>query len=188
MTERHLPCLWALWLLFAALMPGATFARDISVESVAARVEDGRFIVDARLEIRLNRSTLEALENGVTLEFELETRLMRPRRLWWDAQVVTSTRRFLLTRHALADGYTLNEPGADQQQTFKNIDEALSALGDVRDFVAGKAAADDTVKKYRARLRLRLDIEALPAPLRPIAYVSPSWRVSSGWYEWVFVP
>ena len=35
---------------------------------------------------------------------------------------------------------------------------------------------------------VRAEIEALPAPLRPIAYVSPSWRLSSGWYEWVFVP
>lgn len=188
MTERRLPCLWTLWLLLAVLWPGAAVARGINVESVAARVEDGRFIVDARLEIRLNRSTLEALENGVTLEFDLESRLMRPRRFWWDAQIITSTRRFLLARHALADGYTLNEPGAGQQQTFKDIDEALSALGHVRDFVVGKAAADEAARKYRARLRLRLDIEALPAPLRPIAYVSPSWRVSSGWVEWVFVP
>ena len=188
MTEPACRNRWPLCLLLTLLWSCGALARNITVESVASRVEDGQFIVDARLDVRLNANASEALENGVTLEFELETRLMRPRRLWWDAQVVTSTRRFLLTRHALADGYTLNEPGADQQQTFKNIDEALSALGEVRDFVAGKAAADDTVKKYRARLRLRLDIEALPAPLRPIAYVSPSWRVSSGWYEWVFVP
>jgi|LNFM01.1.fsa_nt_gb hypothetical protein len=188
MTERRLHGLWMLWLLLAVLWPGATFARNITVETVAARIDEERFVVDARLDVKLNKNTLEALENGVTLEFDLESRLMRPRRFWWDAEVITATRRFLLSRHALADGYTLSEPGADQQHTFKNIEEALDALGDVRDFVVGQAAADKPVKKYRARLRLRLDIEALPAPLRPIAYVSPGWRVSSGWYEWVFVP
>jgi hypothetical protein len=68
------------------------------------------------------------------------------------------------------------------------MDDALAALGEVRDFMAGSAAGQVPAGKYRGRLRLRLDIEALPAPLRPIAYISPSWRLSSGWYEWVFVP
>ena len=38
--------------------------------------------------------------------------------------------------------------------------------------------------EYTLAIRAKLDIEALPAPLRPVAYVSPSWRMSSGWYEW----
>ena len=37
---------------------------------------------------------------------------------------------------------------------------------------------------YAARIRARLDIEALPSPLRPIAYLSPKWRLDSGWFEW----
>jgi hypothetical protein len=187
-TEPVFRSRWLLCLLLTLLWSSGALARNITVESVASRIEDGQFIVDARLAVRLNANTSEALENGVTLEFELESRLLRPRRFWWDAQVTATKRRFLLSRHALADGYTLSEPDAEHQQTFKDVDAALAALGDVRHFIAGDAAGDKAVKKYRGRLRLRLDIEALPAPLRPIAYVSPGWRLSSGWYEWVFVP
>jgi len=188
MTERRVQVLLAVWALLIVLWPAGALARDFKVESVAGRIADGQFIVDARIDVQLNESTLEALENGVTLEFELQVALLRPRRLWWDSEVTAVTRRYLLARHALADGYTLSEPGADQRLTFKNIDEALAALGEVRNFAAGSAAEQAPAGKYRGRLRLRLNIEALPAPLRPIAYVSPSWRLSSGWYEWVFVP
>lgn len=188
MGERRMPTLLAAWALLACLWPASLFARDFRIESVAGRIADGQFVVDARIDVELNASTIEALENGVTLEFELQAALMRPRRLWWDAEVTKVTRRFLLGRHALADGYTLSEPGADQHQIFKSLEDALAALGEVRDFKAGSAAVQAAADKYRGRLRLRLDIEALPAPLRPIAYISPSWRLSSGWYEWVFVP
>ena len=188
MNERRMRNLLAIWAFLVFLWPGSALARDFKIESVAGRITDGQFIVDARIDVKLNESTIEALENGVTLEFELQAALLRPRRLWWDAEVTAVTRRFLLGRHALADGYTLSERGADQQQRFKNMDDALAALGEVRDFMAGSAAGQVPAGKYRGRLRLRLDIEALPAPLRPIAYISPSWRLSSGWYEWVFVP
>ena len=188
MSERVHRRRWLLCLLLAVLWPAVAFARNITVESVASRVEDGRFIVDARLDVKLNPNTSEALENGITLQFELESRLLRPRRFWWDAQVTTTKRRFLLARHALADGYTLTGPDAEHQQTFKDVGAALAALGDVQGFVADDAISEQPAKQYRGRLRLRLDIEALPAPLRPIAYISPGWRLSSGWYEWVFVP
>ncbi|HMM78084.1 MAG TPA: DUF4390 domain-containing protein [Gammaproteobacteria bacterium] len=172
-------------LLFAAcVMPAA--ARDIEVRALSSRVEAGRFLIDATLDVRLTPNTREALDNGVTLQFVLETSLLKPRRLWWDDELTNETRRFLLSRHALADGYLLSEAGSDRQQTYKRLEDALQALGSFEGYDAGEVDDARPPRQYRGRLRLRLDIEALPAPLRPIAYVSPSWRVSSGWYEWSF--
>lgn len=186
MAERRLPRSCGLWLLLLACWAGLAAARDIKVEAVSSRIENGHFVLDAQLDVHLTDSTREALENGVTLEFELDTRLLRPRRFWWDGELLTATRRFLLSRHALADGYLVSEPGTDRQQTFKEIDDALRGLGALEAYDAGRIDQVPAGKHFRGRLRLRLDIEALPAPLRPIAYVSPSWRVSSGWYEWTF--
>ena len=38
--------------------------------------------------------------------------------------------------------------------------------------------------KYLARIRLYLDIDSLPSPLRPRAYFSSDWNISSQWYRW----
>ena len=186
MIERRLTGLVTLWLLLAACWAGIAHARDIKVVTVSSRIENGQFVIDAQLDVALNKNTREALENGITLEFDLTTKLLRPRRFWWDGELLTTTRRFLLSRHALADGYLLADRDSGQQQTFKHLEDALHALGALDHYVTGPVADDAPSSQYRGRLRLRLDIEALPAPLRPIAYVSPSWRISSGWYEWTF--
>jgi hypothetical protein len=39
-------------------------------------------------------------------------------------------------------------------------------------------------ERYEGALRARLDIEALPAPLRVFAYLSDDWRLTSEWYTW----
>ncbi len=190
MFEQGLSPLRAAWfgmLLLLAVCPIPTAqARGIDVQSLSSRIDEGRFIIDAVLDVRLTDNTREALENGVTLQFELETRLLRPRRFWWNRELLHETRRFLLSRHALADGYLLSEADTDQQQAYKRLEDALQALGTLEGYVAGEVDDEQPSRQYHGRLRLRLDIEALPAPLRPIAYVSPSWRVSSGWYEWIF--
>lgn len=186
MAERRLRRIFGLCVLLMACWAGCAAARDITVEAVSSRIEDGHFVLDAQLDVHLTENTREALENGVTLEFELDTRLLRPRRFWWDGELASGTRRFLLSRHALADGYLLSEQGSDRQQTFKALDDALRGLGALQGYDAGRVDPALRGRHFRGRLRLRLDIEALPAPLRPIAYVSPSWRVSSGWYEWTF--
>lgn len=185
--ERSLPItrwLGLLLLCAACAMPAA--ARDIDVRALSSRVENGHFVIDATLAVHLTDNTREALDNGITLQFVLETQLLKPRRLWWDGELLHATRHFLLSRHALADGYLLSEVGSDRQQTYKVLADALEALGTLEGYDAGEFDDVDPPRLYRGRLRLRLDIEALPAPLRPIAYVSPSWRISSGWYEWRF--
>ena len=35
---------------------------------------------------------------------------------------------------------------------------------------------------YWVYLQIRLDIESLPVSLRPVAYLSPQWRLNSDWY------
>ena len=52
-------------------------------------------------------------------------------------------------------------------------DVAVLAFGDMKDG-----------RRYAVRLRGRLDIEALPTPVRLLAYVSSAWDMDSDWYKW----
>lgn len=173
-----------LLLLIAAIAPGISHARSISVDHVSARIAKNRLVLNAKFDIHLNESAIEALDNGVALEFELESRLLLARPFWWDATVATTMRTYRLTRHALADRYTLRLVGTDKSQTFKSLNEAQDALGTLQNFIGGEIGPDAIEQGLHGKLRLRLNIEALPAPMRPIAYVSPGWRMSSGWVDW----
>ena len=48
--------------------------------------------------------------------------------------------------------------------------------------VSGEVPGDN--REYTLIVRSRLDINRLPAALRPLAFFSPSWRLSSDWTRW----
>jgi len=62
--------------------------------------------------------------------------------------------------------------------------DAIDALGKIAPIPVLEADKLAPGEDYRVRMRSRLDIEALPAPLRPLAYVHPGWRLGSGWHRW----
>ena len=53
---------------------------------------------------------------------------------------------------------------------------------------AGAAADAPPEGDYSVEVRASLDIEALPSPLRPVAYTSLAWRLNSGWSTWKLAP
>ena len=61
---------------------------------------------------------------------------------------------------------------------------AVEALGTIADFPLLDAYLLEGEKHYMLYVRARLDIEALPSPLRPLAYLSSLWRLESEWYRW----
>jgi hypothetical protein len=60
----------------------------------------------------------------------------------------------------------------------------LAALGHVDALPLIDAQLLDKQDRYEVQLRARLDLDALPRPLRTVAYITPDWRLVSDWYQW----
>jgi Domain of unknown function (DUF4390) len=60
----------------------------------------------------------------------------------------------------------------------------LQAAGFVHDFPVLDYDRMQDGQSYSVRLRGSLDIEALPTPVRLLAYVSSAWDMDSEWYQW----
>jgi hypothetical protein len=174
------------WLALTALLPLGATARDVVIDSAVAVVEDGYLRVDAKATISVNDDVAEALNNGISLVFIAQTKLLRIRPFWVDETIAQSRHVFVLSRHALSDRYTLTEIAGKPAQTFKTLAEATAALGDLPRVLVLSAIRAGPEENYLGRFRLSLSVEDLPAPMRPLAYVSPGWWLSSGWYNWTF--
>jgi hypothetical protein len=174
------------WLALSALLPLGATARDVVIDSAIAVVEDGYLRVDAKATISVNDDVAEALNNGISLVFIAQTKLLRSRPFWVDETIAQSRHVFVLSRHALSDRYTLTEIAGKPAQTFKTLAEATAALGDLPRVLVLSAIRAGPEENYLGRFRLSLSVEDLPAPMRPLAYVSPGWWLSSGWYRWTF--
>ncbi|MBI2802808.1 MAG: DUF4390 domain-containing protein [Gammaproteobacteria bacterium] len=178
-------------LFFSILLCGwsvLSTANDIDIVRVEGKRIDNFYFVDARLTMRLTKDAREAVESGVPLVFAFEFEIRQRRRWLWDLTLLALRRTYKLERHALANRYVITDIVGNKRLVAPSLDDALAELGELHDVPVGKAAELLNNGENSGRMRVRLDIESLPAPLRPVAYISPSWHIGSDWQNWDLVP
>ena len=155
---------------------------DFSISYAQTRLVDNLYLLDAKLHYKLPEIPLEALQNGVALTFVLTIIVERERWYMWDEQIAILKQRYQLKYHAFSKQYVLTYLNTGIQVTFSTLEAILIQLGQLEDFplLDKHLVADNEV--YWVHLQTYLDIESLPVPLRPIAYLSSQWRLSSNWY------
>ncbi len=149
-----------------------------------AEIEHDIVKISAAANVSLSEEAISALNSGIRLFFNLEIVASRPRRFWWDAELHQGFRRFSLQRHALSDQFVLGDLIGNSFRVFQSLDAAVTELGHLSQLPIAELTDLAGAKQVEIAIRLRLDISALPAPMLPIAYISPAWHISSGWYRW----
>lgn len=171
--------------LFALLVLLSGVARaDFVVRDVEAQLGAQDLRISTRIEFNLSEQAEMAIENGVPLvlltEFQLQGRGML-----WKKTFLESRVRQQLRYHSLADRYVVEDLGNGEIDLFNSVNEALNSMGVLREQVfALPKDVKPSVQEYTLAVRSRLDINRLPAALRPLAFFSPSWRLSSDWTRW----
>ncbi len=175
-----------LWLVLLAPLPAA--AAEFRILEAGTQVVDGVLVMSARAEYQLNDDVLEALDSGVPVFFVLSIEVERERKWWWNSTIAKLEQRYMLLFHALSEKYVVHNLNSGAQENFSTLGAALESLGKVDKLPLIDENLLRAGKRYWVRLRTSLDIEALPAPIRPLAYLSPSWRLESEWHEWSLNP
>ena len=171
-------------LLWSLLWTASVWAAGFDVVDASTRLEGGVYRLNARIEYRFSDAALDALQNGVPLTVELDMEVRRRRPWLWDETVYTLTQRFRLEYHTLSRQYLVSNLNSGERRGFPTRSGALRFMGQIVDFPLLDNGLLDPNGRYEGALRARLDIEALPAPLRLLAYLSDDWRLASEWYSW----
>ncbi len=172
------------WLaLLLCLVPLAGQAQGFSVRETRTSLDDGVYRLDARLTLPLSGQPLEALKNGVPLQIVLDIEVLRPRRYLWNALIAALEQRFELRYHALTERYEVRNLNSGARHSYYSLDRALQGLGRIRDLPLIDAGLLSPDQHYLLNLRVRLEIDSLPVPLRMRAYLSGDWWLNSGWYS-----
>jgi hypothetical protein len=163
------------------LLSNITFAQ-FSIEHAEIHLVDDVYMLDADLHYKLSEELIEALQNGVSLTLRLTIKVERERSYWWDESIATLKQGYELKYYALGKQYKLKHLNTGIQETFGSLDAALSRLNKLKDLPLLDKYLIENDEIYWVYLQIHLDIESLPVPLRPIAYMSSQWRLSSDWY------
>ncbi len=168
-------------LLLTAMLPGLLWAESIVIQQVETRQQDNRYLLDATIHFEFNKTVLEALEHGVPLTIELQLQVARIGAWFWEPDVVSLQRYRVLRFHALTQLYEIQDLEHNHSQSFATRDIAIAALGEIHSLPVADRRQLAAGVRYEIKIRASLDIESLPLTLRPLAYLTPDWNLSSRW-------
>lgn len=169
--------------LLACLAP-LTVLAAFEVQSAKPEFRDGKLYLTADMDLALNERVEEALGKGIPLHVLIEVRLKRPRPLLWDEKVAEWAMVRKISYHALSSQYLVSTVGQSTVESFTSLGQALRHTGSMIEHEFPMNHFPGKGENYLLEVRTSLSIEALPAPLRPVAYTSMDWRLNSGWTKW----
>jgi len=178
--------------LMCVLLTGwswAGLAQALSFDAVTITLGDNdRIILDAQIDYELNETASDALENGVPLTFETHIQMREVGAWMWQSDVAEFRVRNVLRYRPLSGLYEVLRVGTDDKQVFATRASALRFMGRISELALIERSQLNLSAEYLVRLRTYLDIEALPLPMRPMAYISPEWEIESEPWEWQLRP
>jgi hypothetical protein len=165
--------------LIALLALPPARADGIDVRDARLRAAEDGLVLDADFEFELTPRLAEVVATGVPLYFRVDFELSRRRWYWFD-DVAASKRLLLrLSYHALSRQYRLST--GLLQQSFPSLEEALSVLRRLRNWLVVDRTVTFADADYEAALRMRLETSLLPKPFQLSALTSRELQLESPW-------
>lgn len=160
---------------------GISQTSGIHIYSFAGNIDQGTLAVNARIGFELGTETRDALEQGVALEFDVIFRVSKQRQWLWDSVVAEKILTYRVEHQPLSGHYLVTELYNGKRQQFRTLISALEYMGKIESFPLIDTDMLSHRKQYTAQVRAELNIQSLPPPLRPLAYLSSQWHLASSW-------
>jgi hypothetical protein len=155
----------------------------LQVSSAYVNFDNGVIQLYARVQYPLNPAIRKALQDGVTLTFDLEAKVDRVRRLWFDANIVDLTLQRELAYHVVTDQFVVRDVRSGDEKSFDTLKEALAYLGRVDSWpILVEPQLDGG--RYMISVRAGVRRGKLPASLRALLFWTDDWQRVSKWYSW----
>jgi len=175
------------WLVTAFTLIGSasTLADTPSVRYAEIVPDRGDYVINADIALELNPRIIEAIEQGVTINFVAEASVESPRWYWFDQTVATGRLEFRLSYHPMTRSYRLGI--GSLHQTFNSLDSAVRTMLRIRHWTIAPMATLTAGESYNVRVRFRLDNALLPRPFLVSTLGNHDWQVETDWMSWTFL-
>lgn len=153
-----------------------------AIHNTEISIEHGVYLLKADVDYVLSDPVKEALLNGVSLVFALEIEVLEYYDWWWNWQIANLEQRYRLEYHALSRQYVVENLNTGVQESYSRLNSVLQHLGKIIDLPLIDSTLLDSSKNHVFQLRVSLDVDELPLPLRVRAYVFSDWQLGTDWY------
>ncbi len=162
----------------------SSYANTVNIRSTHTYTEDDAYYLDAIFDFGLTEEAHKALRHGIALEIHTHFQLRIKREWLWDKTISEKILIYKLEHKPLTEDFLTIDLKTGLRRSYDNLAAALNYISSISKMELFEQGLLHKDKNYVARIRAFLNIESLPPPMRPQAYFSPSWDISSEWYEW----
>lgn len=138
----------------------------------------------AELDFQLSETARAALHSGISLYWNVSLALKQEQwRGLWRKTLLTRAYRYSLSYHTLVNNYRVTDEQTMLFRRFASLDGALSYMGRIEynDLPVTVHVPEQCIIGV---FNVTFDKEALPSPLRPVAYFESSWDLSANERQW----
>jgi hypothetical protein len=174
------------WLLLFAPLLHADGPLDgaFEIATASSQLQEGVVELNAQIHYPSTGTIREALRDGVTLAFDLEISVKRPRHYWFDADIVALNLRRELSYHVISDRYVVRGADGVEQSSYPTLESALEQLGQLERFPIVVAAQLRGEGPWEVALRAGIRRGRMPDALRALMFWRDDWHRTSDWYTW----
>ncbi len=174
-----------LMILFAMLTTNAYSDNfGVTIKRAETELAGEEYTLAADIDFLLSEKATTALRSGVSLFWTYQFKLREQRPYFWSSTLVEKSFRYRLQYHALLNIYRVRNESSGVVANFSTLQGALDLLSTLRAFPLVEKTRVTKDDDYNVEMKVNFERDLLPLPLRPIAYVSPQWYLSTDWYTW----
>ena len=159
-------------------------AESVNINSTSTYIDNDIFYLDSSSEFYLSKEAYKALRQGISFEIHTDFQLLIKRKWFWNKIIFEKKIIHKLEHKPLTENFLITNMNTGIVNYYKNLNTAINAISKISKMKLFKRSKLQKNTNYLARIRLHLDIDSLPSPLRPRAYFSSDWNISSQWYKW----
>ncbi len=171
-------------MLILFCMCNTTYAKTINIKSTHTYIVDAYYYLDTSFDFTLTEEAEKALRHGIPIEIHSHFQLRLKRKWFWDKTISEKKIMYKLEHKPLTENYLTINLNNGLRNSHTNLDSALDEINTVTKMKLFDLGVLRNDENYIARIKTFLDVGSLPSPMRPQAYFSSNWNISSEWYEW----
>jgi len=185
-ASRHGFLRWVAYFLLLLLLAAAQSAQASSavVTDAHAEIREDVLYLDVDLKIAFDPEMIAAMRNAIPLNLTLQAVIDEPRDWWLARTVASDDRHYRLEYHALSQTWLVTDVLEHEARSYSTLDGALRSLQRVRAWPVCSVKSLAGQAHLVGRVRMVLEVNKLPLPLRFPALFDSRWALNSEWFLW----
>ncbi|MCP4186173.1 MAG: DUF4390 domain-containing protein [Gammaproteobacteria bacterium] len=154
------------------------------VSNASFSMQDSLLLLDARLSIELPRYISIAVDRGFAVPLIFEVEILEIKKYWFDKKIVSLKQQYLLHYLPMLDSYVISDVNQGQRHYFESRDKAVASIEVIFNYPMLDIGNIEPDLEVYARMRVGLDVDELPLPLKSSSLWDNDWDLQSKWFKW----